>query len=122
MAIIDDLLQVLEIWRQRTHLLAVMIGYSPLRSNWEDSLLGTPRADDVQYGGKGAGLLPIGMHTFRHTCRGWLDSVGTPLGVQQKLMGHADIATTMKYGDPLEEWMRVALEKVGQLAMSKQPN
>jgi integrase len=38
----------------------------------------------------------FGMHTLRHTYRAWLDSVGTPVGVQQKLMRHTDVRTTMR--------------------------
>jgi integrase len=35
----------------------------------------------------------------RHTFRSWLDAVGTAVGVQQKMMRHADVATTMNiYG------------------------
>ena len=64
----------------------------------------------------------IGTHTFRHTYRTWLDSVGTPLGVQQKLMRHADIRTTMSYGDALTGDMRTAHEKVVELAMPKSVN
>jgi integrase len=30
-----------------------------------------------------------------HSYRSWLDAVGTPVAVQQKLMRHADIRTTM---------------------------
>jgi hypothetical protein len=37
----------------------------------------------------------VGWHTFRHMYRSWLDSTGAPLGVQQKLMRHAQISTTM---------------------------
>jgi integrase len=36
-----------------------------------------------------------GFHTFRHTYRAWLDETGAPVGVQQKLMRHAHISTTM---------------------------
>jgi integrase len=44
----------------------------------------------------------LGWHTFRHTFRSWLDSVGTAVGVQQKMMRHADVATTMNvYGKPM---------------------
>jgi len=42
-----------------------------------------------------AGIGHISSHTFRHTHRSWLDAVGTPIGVQQRLMRHADIRTTM---------------------------
>jgi len=37
----------------------------------------------------------IGWHTLRHSYRAWLDETGAPLGVQQKLMRHANISTTM---------------------------
>ena len=44
----------------------------------------------------------IGWHTFRHTYRSWLDETGAPMGVQQKLMRHAQISTTMNvYGNAL---------------------
>ena len=48
----------------------------------------------------------VGWHTFRHTYRAWLDDTGAPMGVQQKLMRHADISTTAKYGDALMESKR----------------
>jgi integrase len=45
------------------------------------------------------GVPRLGWHTFRHTFRSWLDSVGTAVGVQQKMMRHADVTTTMNvYG------------------------
>ena len=37
----------------------------------------------------------IGWHTFRHTYRSWLDETGAPMKVQQELMRHASIQTTM---------------------------
>jgi hypothetical protein len=37
---------------------------------------------------------------FRHTYRAWLDETGAPVGVQQKLMRHAHVSTTMdQYGN-----------------------
>ena len=57
---------------------------------------------------------------FRHTYRSWLDSLGTPVGVQQDLMRHADIRTTMNiYGDAATADMRKAHEKVVRLALQK---
>jgi integrase len=45
------------------------------------------------------GVSRLGWHTFRHTFRSWLDAVGTAVGVQQKMMRHADVTTTMNvYG------------------------
>jgi integrase len=50
----------------------------------------------------------------------WLDSVGTPVAVQQKLMRHADIRTTMNiYGDADSADMRNAHEKVVHLAIPR---
>jgi integrase len=45
------------------------------------------------------GVPRLGWHTFRHTFRSWLDAVGTAVGIHQKMMRHADVATTMNvYG------------------------
>jgi integrase len=59
----------------------------------------------------------LGTHTFRHTYRSWLDAVGTTVAVQQKMMRHADIRTTMNiYGDVVTDEMTTAGIKVAQLA------
>jgi integrase len=58
----------------------------------------------------------LATHAFRHTYRTWLDSIGTPVGVQQRLMRHADIRTTMnQYGSALSADMQQAQGKVIQL-------
>jgi integrase len=55
----------------------------------------------------------IGWHTFRHTYCSWLDDTGAPMGVQQKLMRHAQISTTMNvYGNALMEANAVVVSKV----------
>src|SRR5205085_10038600 len=65
-----------------------------------------------------AGIGGLGTHSLRHTYRSWLDSVGTPVGVQQKLMRHADIRTTMNvYGDAATDEMTEAHSKVVGLAL-----
>ena len=65
-----------------------------------------------------AGIGRIGTHSLRHTYRSWLDSVGTPVGVQQRLMRHADIRTTMNiYGDAVTEDMVQAHGKIVRLAL-----
>ncbi len=52
----------------------------------------------------------------RHV-RSWLDAVGTPIAVQQKLMRHADIRTTMNvYKDMVTDEMQQAHSKVVGLA------
>jgi integrase len=69
--------------------------------------------DYIRAAGRRLGLGDIGWHTFRHTYRSWLDATGAPLGVQQKLMRHAQISTTMNvYGDALLESKREANSKV----------
>jgi integrase len=65
-----------------------------------------------------AGIGGLGTHSLRHTYRSWLDSVGTPVGVQQKLMRHSDIRTTMNvYGDAATAEMAEAHGKVVRLAL-----
>ena len=60
----------------------------------------------------------IGWHTFRHNYRLWLDETGAPLGVQQKLMRHADIRTTMnQYGDSAMPAKRKANSKVVEMVL-----
>lgn len=65
-----------------------------------------------------AGVGKLGTHSLRHTYRSWLDSVGTPVGVQQKLMRHSDIRTTMNvYGDAATAEMAQAHGKIVRLAL-----
>ena len=67
-----------------------------------------------------AGIGHIGTHSMRHTYRSWLDAVGTPLAVQQKLMRHADIRTTMNiYGDVVTNEMAQAHGKIVGLALNR---
>jgi integrase len=41
----------------------------------------------------------LAWQTFHRTFRSWLDALGTAVGVQQKMMRHADVPTTMNvYG------------------------
>jgi len=65
-----------------------------------------------------AGLGKLGTHSFRHTYRSWLDAVGTAITVQQKLMRHSDIQTTINtYGDVVTDEMKQAGSKVAGLAL-----
>jgi integrase len=66
-----------------------------------------------------AGIGKLGTHTLRHSYRAWLDAVGTPIAVQQKLMRHTDIRTTMNiYGDVVTNEMAEANAKVADLALN----
>jgi len=75
---------------------------------------------ELQRAATDAGIGRLGTHTFRHTYRSWLDAVGTPIAVQQKLMRHSDIRTTLNiYGDVVTNEMAVASSKVAELAFGK---
>jgi integrase len=64
-----------------------------------------------------AGIGHLGTHSFRHTYRSWLDAVGTSIGVQQRMMRHCDIRTTMNiYGDVVTDEMSTASARVAKLA------
>ena len=55
---------------------------------------------------------------MRHTYRSWLDAVGTSIGVQQRLMRHSDVRTTMNvYGDVVTDEMAQANAKVAEMAL-----
>jgi integrase len=67
------------------------------------------------------GIGRIGWHTFRHTFRTLLDETGAPMKVQQELMRHADIRTTMNvYGKAMDESKRAAHGKVVRLVLPSQ--
>src|SRR5713226_9013780 len=64
------------------------------------------------------GIGRIGWHTFTHTFRTLLDETGAPMKVQQELMRHADIRTTMNvYGKAMDESKREAHRKVVRLVL-----
>jgi len=74
----------------------------------------------LRLAGTKAGLGPIGWHDLRHTYRTLLDETGAPISVQQALMRHADIGTTMNiYGDSVAESQRKANSKVVSLLLRK---
>ena len=116
----NEMLHVLKLWKQTTHFSANddWMFASPVQSGrlpWS--------YDQVwrmyQKAGAKAGVGRLGTHSLRHTYRSWLDAVGTPLAVQQKLMRHADIRTTMNvYGDIVTDEMAIASAKVTSLALN----
>ena len=73
-----------------------------------------------QEAGVRSGIGKLGTHSLGHSYRSWLDAVGTPVAVQQKLMGHADIRTTFDiYGHVVTNEMAQAHSKVVRLALPK---
>jgi integrase len=113
-----DLLERLKSWKQLTDFSVVedWIFASPVKiGRLPYSYTGVWR--ELERAAKVAGIGHLGTHAFRHTYRSWLDAVGTPVAVQQKMMRHCDIRTTMNiYGDVVTDEMTTAGSKVAQLA------
>jgi len=78
---------------------------------------GTGTRQELKRAATAAGIGHVSSHAFRHTYRSWLDAVKTPIAVQQKMMRHTDIRTTMNiYGDVVTDEMSTAGSKVAELA------
>jgi integrase len=77
---------------------------------WQESILDRqikPAADRTELG-------LIGWHTFRHSYRAWLKRTNAPIEIQQELMRHANIQTTLDtYGK------EIAVSKLHRKAHSK---
>jgi len=71
--------------------------------------------------GEQIGIAGLGWHTFRHTYRSLLDETGAPIGVQQKLMRHSNVATTMNvYGSSTLRAKKQANSKVVEMVMKQE--
>ncbi len=116
----QTMLDTLNLWKQTTRFSAQgnWIFASPAqlgRLPWSADSVN----DAYQKAASAAGIAHVSTHSMRHTYRSWLDAVGTPMTVQQKLMRHADIRTTMNtYGDVVTDEMAVACGKVAGLALN----
>jgi integrase len=115
-----DLLGALQAWKQTTQFSEAddWVFASPVRAGalpWSYDQVWRK----YQEGAGAAGIGGLGTHSLRHTYRSWLDSVGTPVGVQQKLMRHADPRTTMQYGDAFASDMAEAHGKIVGLALNR---
>src|SRR5215472_4233414 len=61
----------------------------------------------------------IGWHTFRHTYSSMLRQLGVDVKVQQELLRHADIRTTMNvYTQAVSEQQRAAHSKVVRMVLA----
>jgi integrase len=119
MSLDPALLAVLSAWKQATEFRdaedwmfpsPVKVGRLPY------SYTGYWRA--LQDAAASAGIGRLGTHSFRHTYRSWLDAVGTAITVQQRLMRHSDIQTTLNiYGDVVTDEMQRAGAKIAELAL-----
>lgn len=118
MPLTDDVIAVLQRWRTRSEFTQPQDwvfaspwkhGIQPVSYSW------------IWYGlsvaGQAAGIGHLSSHAFRNAFRTHLDAIGTPVGVQQKMMRHADIRTTMNhYGAALKADMRKAAEGIAQVS------
>ena len=117
LTISEDLLAALKAWKQTTKFSSPedWVFASPFqigRLPWSY----TGVKENLQRAADTAGLGHLRSHAFRHTYRSWLDAVGTPVVVQQKMMRHADIRTTFNiYGDVVTDEMNTASSKVAEL-------
>jgi integrase len=75
---------------------------------------------EFQRAAKAAAIARLGTHSLRHSYRSWLDAVGAAIAVQQKLMRHSDIRTTLNiYGDVVKNAMAEAHAKIVRLALPR---
>ena len=119
MTIDSEMLEVLKAWKQASQFADAddWMFASPVQLGRLPWSLDTVN-DRYALAAGTAGVGPVTTHTMRHTYRSWLDAVGTPIAVQQKLMRHADIRTTMNiYGDVVTDEMAQAHSKVVRLAI-----
>ena len=114
----SELLERLKTWKQSSEFSGTedWIFASPFKlGRLPYSYTGTRQ--ELERASKAAGIGHISSHAFRHTYRSWLDAVKTPIAVQQKMMRHTDIRTTMNiYGDVVTDEMSTAGLRVAELA------
>ncbi|MGB0115752.1 MAG: site-specific integrase [Terriglobales bacterium] len=121
MSVDAEMLAVLKSWKQATQFPSetdwifaspIRVGRLPVSYPWVWQMF--------QEAGARSGIGKLGTHSLRHSYRSWLDAIGTPVAVQQKLMRHADIRTTFNiYGDVVTNEMAQAHSKVVRLALPK---
>ncbi len=57
-----------------------------------------------------AGIKDFRWHDLRHTAASWMVQEGVPLDVVQKVLGHSDISTTMRYAHREDSAVRTAVD------------
>lgn len=110
----DDLAALLESWRDR--------GGAEYEWVFANPATGLPyQGPSIQQrwlrpAGEAIGVQGVGFHTFRHSHKTWLDSLGTPMGVMKDLMRHSHISVTMNvYGRTLNPEKRKYNDQVAGL-------
>ena len=85
------------------------------RPRWQETIL----QRQLKPAALRAGIGKIGWHTFRHTYSTMLRSAGTDIKVQQELLRHANIQTTMNiYTQAVSDQKRAANSKVVEMVLT----
>jgi integrase len=85
------------------------------RPRWQETIL----ERQLKPAALRAGIGKVGWHTFRHTYSTMLRSAGTDIKVQQELLRHANIQTTMNvYTQAVSDQKREANSKVVEMVLS----
>jgi len=93
-----------------------VFGNADNRPRWQESIL----ANHIKPAAVRARIGHVGWHTFRHTYSTMLRAIGTDVKVQQELLRHADIATTMNvYTQAVSDAKRDANSKVVRMVLRK---
>ena len=110
---------IAELWRWKAQCLQTPEGWLFANVDTGRPLHASPlQQDHIRAAGKTLGILGLGWHTFRHSYRTLIDDLGTPIGVQQKLMHHSDVRTTMNiYGSAFEETKRRVNARVAEMVL-----
>jgi integrase len=66
-------------------------------------------------------LPKIGWHSLRHSYRAWLSSTDAKVVQMRDMMRHADVSTTMDYGDAIVEELRPFQDEVAGKLKAKRP-
>lgn len=66
-------------------------------------------------GVKKTGLRDFRWHDLRHTAATWARQAGTPIEVVQRILGHADIETTMRYAHVADNEVQEAMRNIPRL-------
>lgn len=85
------------------------------KARWQETIL----ADYIKPAAVKAGIAgKVGWHTLRHSYSTLLRALGTDVKVQQELLRHADVSTTLNvYTQAVSEQKREAVSKIARLLL-----
>jgi integrase len=113
-----DLAQVLLKWRTKCGVSVGLVFPSARTGGCQHA--GQIQQNHLRPAGLKIGLEGVGWHTCRHSYGSFLDETGAPIGVQQRLMRHAQVSTTMNtYGNAAMKSKREANSKVVKMILQQ---